>query len=133
MKKIITYLLLAVFCFNIFGARIGEVIHLLIHSFDGSDYQHHNHRQNQYALLEEAHTHEQILEFLLVTLDFSEDQSVFLFLRDLNLLMLGLLGLIDLSTFQLILPGHISKVSPSENSLKFNHKEVPTPPPRRFL
>ncbi len=140
MYKLIATFLLIVFCINIFGAGIGELVHMIAHTFQDTDFHIHTHHSSVSGNTEHYHIHShpnvehhhnEIIEFLLNTFEMKKADTPINNLVYLNLLMLVLDGYTPDQLPELRMPDEFhAKVTTSTTFLKTSILKVPTPPPR---
>ena len=131
MNKLATYLLLAVFCVNIFGAALGAFVHYAAHVLQGSNTHWHTHHHTVAA--DDAYTHEHQVGIQVLLDAFGAERAAHCF-KHLNLLMIVLNALLSKVNLQLPTRVIVTLKPTWERAVyKTLRQDVPTPPPRHLF
>jgi hypothetical protein len=137
MNNLLSYLLLTALCINLFGASVGELVHMAAHFTEGTHLQWHTHHGDEQAHLhlatQDAHTHHQTVSFLLKAFDIHPDHTPLNDFLHLNLLLIAIDGIFSTEVFKLNIPVNRAYLTGHQkNPLKTAQSDIPTPPPRLF-
>lgn len=137
MNKPIIYLLLTVFCLNIFGRSMGEFMHLVSHAFENTHTHHHHSHDHTDAHVHQhdghSHSHHKLIHFLTEALDINSTNGPLDNLAYLSLLMQIIDGILPFQHFSIQeKPFNHHTNFQKTIPLKTNYLTIPTPPPDLF-